>query len=225
MKLVTLRKKIIRNISISGALLIVFGLVVFYDSHKKKSIRLEAEKFEIETSEIKSRSEELQNKISEAKKYQEAWKTISANRKFIGNLKFDEINYRINSLAEKYLISKPSIKMTTPENITNSGLLERSTVTVASSTVNLSFTAINDIKAIAFITEFVNSAPGYIIISSFEIKKTKKYDDKDLIQISSGARSGAIDAKVEFYWYFYKQKEILKNAAPIKKEVQLKETE
>lgn len=205
MKLISIRKKIITNALVSALLIIALGAVIVYDSHRKKATREEAEKVEEETLKIKDRSAELQNKILEARKYQEIWKTISSNRKVISNLKIDDINSMISKIADKYSITKPAIKMTIPEEM-RGGIFQRSTVSVASSTATLTFNSLNDIKALAFISELVDSAPGYIIISSFEMKKGKKYSDQDLIQISSGNGAGAVNVKVDFFWYLYKDK-------------------
>ncbi len=205
MKLLILRKKIIRNSSISAVLVIALALVIMYDSHKKKSEQTEAQRLQNETASIRSKSIELQNKIAEAKKYQEVWKTISSNKKFVGTLKIDDVIAKIDLLAEKYSIEKPAIKMTIPEELSN-GIFKRSTILINVSTATLTFDAVNDVKAVAFVSEFIESVPGYVVIANFDIKRTKKYTDQDLIQLSSGKGSGAITAKVDFFWYLYKQK-------------------
>jgi len=205
MKLLILRKKIITNSSISGVLVILLGLIIAYDIHKKQTTREEAQRVETETANIRNKSVELQNKVAEAKKYQEVWKTISTTKKFVGTLRIDDVTSKIDTLAEKYQIEKPAIKMTIPEELTN-GIFKRSTINITVSTATLTYDAVNDVKAIAFISEFVQSVPGYVVIANFEMKKTKKYTDQDLIQLSSGKGSGAISAKVDFFWYIYKQK-------------------
>lgn len=206
MKIIALRKKIITNLSVSGALLGIVGLIFFYDFHKKEAMRLEAEEVQMEVSNIRSQAAELQNKIAESTKYQEVWKNISANKKFVGNLKFDDVNAKINTLAEKYLLSQPVIKMTIPEPL-NQGILNRSTVNIAVSSVNLTFEAIDDLRVLSFVADLMNSVHGYIVISNFEIKKTKKYSDQDLVEISTGKNSGAIQTTIDFYWYFFKPKD------------------
>lgn len=206
MKLISIRKKIITNLSVSGFVIAALAVVIAYDSHLKKSKREEAEKVEMEASQIKNQSLELQNKVLEATKYQEIWKTISSNRKvLVKNLKIDDVNSIINNLADKHNIMKPAIKMTIPEEL-NGGIFQRSTVLVTSSSVTLTFSALNDTKAIAFISELANSAPGYILISSFEMTKSKDYSDQDLIQISSGNGIGVVLVKADFHWYMYKEK-------------------
>ena len=208
MKLLSLRKKIIINISISALLLVISGLTIYYDNHQKESAKIKAAAIESEVSIIKSQYEELERKTIEIKKYQQSWKTISSNRKVIGNIKMDEVNSKLNLVAEKYSIIKPAIRIILPEDL-NNGVFNRSTVTVAVSTANLTFEAINDVKALSFISEFINSITGYAIITNLELKKAKKYTDQDLVAISSGKGSGAITARVDFFWYFYKPKTVV----------------
>ncbi len=208
MKLLTLRKKIITNVSISGLLLVVFGLILYYDDHQKKSAQIKAAVIESEVLTIKSQYEELERKATEIKKYQQSWKNIGSNRKIVGNIKMDEVNSKLSLIADKYSIIKPAIRIILPEDISN-GVFNRSTVVVAVSTANLTFEAINDVKALSFISEFINSITGYAIITNLELRKAKKYTDQDLVAISSGKGSGAITARVDFFWYFYKPKAVV----------------
>jgi len=221
MKLLILRKKIITNAALSVILITLLALVIIYDSHKKKVARDEAQRVERETAKIRSKSVELQNKVAEAKKYEAVWKTIPNQRKFIGIPKIDDVIEKIDVLAEKYAIEKPAIKMTVPEELTNE-IFKRSTIGVNVSTATLTFDALSDVKAISFITEFVHSVPGYIIIVNFDIKRTRKYNDQDLIQLSIGKGSGAVTGKVDFFWYLYKSKaDPSKAPETIKQEEQL----
>ncbi len=203
MKIPNLRKRIYTNLSISAILLGIFLSIIYYQSYRKKTSEDEAKKVESDINDIKSKTNQIKNKILEAKKYQEIWGSISENKKFIGSLKIDDVTSRIDSLAEKYSIEKPAIRMTIPEEMSGS-IFKRSTVLVTASQGNLSFEAVNDLKAIGFISELVRSAPGYIVISNFEIRRNKKYSEQDLIKLSSGQPSGAVIARADFYWYIYK---------------------
>ncbi len=205
MKLLKLRKKIITNLVVSGFLLVIFGSTIYYNVLQKKSAQDQAAVVQSEISTINDKYAELENKAAEIKKYQEAWKNISSSKKVIGNIKMDDINAKLNLVADKYSIIKPAIKVILPEDI-SSGIFNRSTVTIALSTANLTFEAINDVKALSFISEFINSIQGYAVITNLELRKSKKYTEQDLVAISSGKGQGAISAKVDFYWYIYKPK-------------------
>lgn len=205
MKILKLRKKITTNLCVSGLLLAALGSIIYYDIHRDKSVQLQSEQLQMETSMLKEKYIDLENKAAEVKKYQEAWKNIVSSKKTVGNIKMDEINDKLNQIAEKYSIIKPAIKIILPEDI-DTGIFNRSTVTVAVSSATLTFESINDVKALSFVSEFINSIPGYAVITGLELKKSKKYTEQDLVDISAGKGSGAVIAKVDFYWYIYKPK-------------------
>jgi hypothetical protein len=46
---------------------------------------------------------------------------------------------------------------------------------------------------------------GYVILKNFEIKREKKYEIKDLKEISTGKNQGHISGKIEFAWYVFKE--------------------
>lgn len=205
MKVTNLRKQIINNLTISGVLLLVLGGIIYYNVNRNKISFNKAEEIQSETAQIKSRSIELQNKVIEAKKYQEAWKILTPNQKIINNIKMDEVNSKLNTIANKYSIIKPAIKVILPEDL-HEGIFRRSSVLVAVSTTNLTFEAANDVRAISFLTEFLNSLQGYAILTNLEIKKSRQYSSQDLIQLSVGKGNGAVSVKADFYWYIYKPK-------------------
>jgi hypothetical protein len=118
----------------------------------------------------------------------------------------DEVNANLAAIAEKYTISNPVIKVALPETMKD-GLFKRATVNILLTTVNLSFSAVNDIKALAFISEFLDSLPGYVIVTNLDLRKGKQYTEKDLVDISTGKSFGAITGRVDFTWYVYKKKD------------------
>jgi hypothetical protein len=71
----------------------------------------------------------------------------------------------------------------------------------------LNFSAANDVKAFGFVSEFLESIPGFIIVTDFEIKKVKVYSNQDLIDISTGKGKGNVTGKLDFFWYVGKSKE------------------
>ncbi len=218
MKILHLRKKNILNFSITGVLLVIFSGVIFYNIHQRNSLLSNVDKIKSETLQIQSETTDLESKAIELSKYKELWTQINENKKITNGIKMDEVNAKMSLLAEKYSILPPSIKVTLPETL-KGGLFERDTITVLLSTVNLSFSAANDIKALSFISEFVESLPGYTVITNLQVKKNKDYTNQDLIDLSSGKNSGTVSGVVDFYWYAFKIKEsdVSKDAAGIKK--------
>jgi hypothetical protein len=206
MKILDLRKKNITSFSISGALFFILALGIFYNFYKKSSLEAKISKINSEASQIKNETAELESKAIELKKYRLLWNNLTDGKKSTNGIKMDEINAKLTSIAEKYTIISPLIKVTLPETL-NGGLFDRSKINVLSTTVNLNFRAIDDVKALSFIVEFIESLPGYPVITNLQIKKDKSYTNDDLIALSSGKGGGAVSGKVDFFWYAFKNKE------------------
>jgi hypothetical protein len=200
-----IKKKIAVNFTIS----IVFGLMVagliIYLSFFKNDQTKQINYIKQLASQISSQASEYQSKAQETKKYIEVWKTIPDNKRSFDGIKIDDVNKKLSQLSEKYYISNQSIKLSLPEDLKN-GIFDRKTLYVSYTNVDISFNAIDDIKAISFLSEFLNGLNGYIVITNFDIKKNKKYSEQDLIDISSNKAIGAVVVKIEFVWYVYRQK-------------------
>ena len=204
MKILELRKKIIVNFSITAALAIVLSTVVFFNFHQKSALKSKTDQINSETSQIQGQAGELQSKAIEIKKYMSMWDNINESKKNTNGIKMEEVNATLNTVASKYSITDHTIKVTLPETLKD-GVFSRKTITVLFTTANLNFRAINDIKALSFVNEFIDSIPGYPVITNLEIKKDKNYSTEDLIAISSGKGSGMIVGKVDFVWYAFRE--------------------
>lgn len=206
MKIPTLRKKIIVNFTAFGLLATIFGGGIFYNIYVRSTVDEKVDKIKAETSQLKNQATELQSKSIEVKKYTELWQKLGEKKKNINGIKMDEVNADLAALADKYTITTPVIKVALPETMKD-GLFKRTTVNILITNVSLSFYAVNDVKALAFISEFLDSLPGYAIVTNLDLRKGKKYTDKDLIDISTGKGPGAITGKLDFVWYVYKKKD------------------
>lgn len=188
----------------------IFAGIFTYYSGQKNTVQSKVDGISKETSQINSELEDLQSKTSEIKKYRDLWPTIPAARKNSSVIKLNEITAKLDALAEKYNASGQSVKLTLPEQIKD-GIFNIKTAGMLVSAGNVSFVAINDIKALLLIDEFILSLKGYPIITSLSIVKTKDYTGKDLIDMSQGKPVGVINAKVDFTWYVYKESEVKKD--------------
>lgn len=206
MKIIELRKKIIINSSISGVALLVFCGTLFYNVHQSTQVQKRVDEMRNETNRIQGKTTELQSKIMDIKKYMSIWTNMADNKKSTSGIKMDDVNLLLNTIGTKYDIGDRSIKVALPEAM-GDGTFNATTITVLSTTVNLTFTALSDVKALLFISEFANSLPGYVIISNFEIKKEKDYTNEDLVAISTGKSSGKVIGSVSFYWYAFRAKQ------------------
>lgn len=206
MKIVALRKKIIINSSASAILLIVLSIIVFYNLSQKGGVDEKVNQIKSEAAKIKFEAIQIQSKTSEAKKYKELWNNITENRKLTDGIKMDEVNAKLNSIADKYNIEKPSIKVALPQTM-KGGVFDRKTVNVLFTTVTLSFNSYDDVKVMYFLNELFDELPGYAVITLLDIRKTKDYETEDYIAISTGKDSAMVSVNVNFYWYVYKAKE------------------
>lgn len=205
MKTQHLRRNIILNILLSLILIAVSAYILWFVENDKEITNKEINKIRNESSLIRGQARELETQTKDAKKYKEIWKTIDENKKSTRGIKMDEVNTLITKLADKYSIFTPEIKVLLPENL-ETGIFKRKTINVSHSSGNLSFQALSDVKAISFISEFVNNLPGYIIISDVEIDKSHEYSDADFINISLGGNPSIVKVKISFAWYVTRDK-------------------
>ena len=207
MKILILRKKNIISFSISGVLVLMCAAGAFYTFRQKDALKGKIEAIGGEASKIRAEAADLESKTTELKKYKKLWSNLTDNRKITAGIKMDDVNAKLAALAEKYAITNQIIKVALPETM-KGGLFERSTITVVSTTGSLNFQAVNDVKALSFIEEFINSLPGYAVVTGLQIRKgDKNYTTDDLVAISTGKGVGLISGKVDFVWYAFRNKD------------------
>lgn len=207
MKILILRKKNIISFSISGVLALMCGAGVFYTFNQQDALKGKIDAITREASQVRAEAADLESKTSELKKYKKLWSNLTDNRKITVGIKMDDVNAKLATLAEKYAISSQTIKVTLPE-VMKGGVFDRSTITVVSTTANLNFQAVNDVKALSFVEEFINSLPGYAVVTGVQIKKGEKgYTTDDLVAISTGKGIGLVSGKVDFIWYAFRSKD------------------
>jgi hypothetical protein len=210
MQIAQLKRKVTINLIITGILLVILSGSIFLNFFQKSSLQKSIEKINNETSEIKNKASDLQNKTLELKKYVSLWSSINEKKKNANGIKMDEVNLILSDVASKYSISNPQLKVNLPEPV-QGRLFDHNTITVLLTSVVLNFKAANDIKALSFVTDFLNSLNGYKIVTNLEIKKDKDYSIEDLVNISSGKTSGNVSGKIEFFWYVNKIKDFQNN--------------
>ncbi len=211
MKITNLKQKIKINIIIAVLMIISIVSVAFFYNYFDTNFQSEKLKLTDEISNIKSKISEIEGKSQENRKYKEIWKKITVKKKLNTGIKNEEVEkIRIN-LAQKYFINDSKLKMNVPENL-SSNIFKNETLDILHTEGELTFLSYNDVKAIQFAEEFYKSLHGYVVIKNFEIKREKKYEAKDLKEISTAKNQGHVSGKIEFAWYVFKEnksKEIL----------------
>jgi hypothetical protein len=207
MKIDSLKQKIKVNIIIAFLMITSLVTVIFFYNYFDRNFQEEKVKLGDEISSIESKISEIEAKSQENKKYKEIWKLVTSNKKSNKGIKNDDIEKIRTNLSQKYFINDSKIKMNIPENLPQS-VFQNETLDILYTEAELTFNAYSDVKAILFAEEFYNSLHGYVIVKNFEIKKDKKYENKDLKDISLGKNQGHIIGKLEFAWYVFKEKAI-----------------
>ncbi len=203
MRIPDLRKKIITNFSIAFILLIfAIGIINFYLT-QESVVTTVVKKINGEIDQIKNETASLESKSAEIAKYTEIWQNLSENKTVATGIKIDDFNAKLSSTAAKHSISNVNLKISLPEAFKD-GIFKRDTVDVMLSTVNMTFIALNDIKALAFVNELVTSIQGYPVITFFELRKAKDYSAEDFKNMAAGKEVGIVSAKIDFSWYIYK---------------------
>jgi hypothetical protein len=164
----------------------------------------------MDIADIKNKTQEIERKTEENKKYMELWSKISANKKSLEAIRVDEINKIIANLSEKYSVSGAIFKISVPENYP-SRIFQNETISIIYSIGELSFSAYHDVKALQFVDDFMKYLHGYPIVTRLEFSKEKDYIVKDYFDISVGKSSGAIKGRLIFSWYVYKEADSSKN--------------
>lgn len=201
-----IQKKIAVNFTGSVILIALVGGLSFYLIVSKKAENQKIATIKQRALELEAKALEYQSQAKETEKYIEVWKTIPDNKKGIDIVKIEEANILLNKLSEKYYITNQSIKISPPENLSG-GAFDRKSFYVTYVDVNIACNAIDDIIAVSFLSDFLNSLDGYVVTTNVDIKKNAKYTDQQLADISSGKSGGAVLVKFEFAWYFYRKKE------------------
>ena len=191
----------------------IFTSSIFFIFYQIRITDEQNQKIKGETDIIKSKTQSLIGKASQAKKYKDLYSQISKEKRTnFSGIKMDEINLKLKNIGDKYYITSREIKIAIPENLKDEPF-KLKTFNVLLTTVTLNFRSYTDDRVFLFVREFMGSLNGFTILNNFEIRKEKDYTADNLINISSGNGIPNVMAKVEFYWYAFKEEDKNKNNA------------
>ncbi len=206
-KVSLIKKKIFFNIGIAVIFIMVIFAIYGYCKFLQEDNVVKLRQFTQYIADLKTNTANLQTKISEGKKYKEIWKSINDKKRSFDGVKVDEVNEKFRSLAGSYNLLNYVIDITVPEKLSD-GIYNRKNSDVLLSSVIIGFSAVDDVRAMAFIKEFTDNLPGYVVVDDFHISKTKDYTDDDLVKISLGKFNDlAVTVKFGFSWYVLKKKD------------------
>jgi hypothetical protein len=204
MKIVTLRKRIALNFTVSLLIIVSASFVIYLYFKNQTETRNKISDLSNKTNAINAEVHELQSKTVEIAKYKESWQKLSENKKNTSGIKIDDFNSRLEETAKKYFVTTKDVKINVPDALRN-GIFTRDTIDILFTTVSIKFSAISDTMAMAFIADFVNSLQGYYVVTNVELKKEKDYSAQDLKDIALGKTVGNVEGKLDFFWYVSKE--------------------
>ena len=210
MKIDKLKKKIKYSlILVTISAIFISSLLVIY-FYLNASFLDQYDKIVMDIADIKNKTQEIERKTQENKKYMELWSKINANKKSLEPIKVDEINKLIANISEKYSISGAVFRITVPENYP-SKIFQNETISITYAIAELLFASYHDVKALQFIDELMKYLHGYPVVTRLEFSKERDYAVKDYFDISAGKSNGAIKGRLIFSWYVYKEGDSNKN--------------
>jgi len=210
MKIDKLKKKIKYSLILIVATAVIIASLLAMYFYLNASFLDQYDKIVMDIADIKNKTQEIERKTQENKKYMELWSKINTNRKSLEGIKIDEINKLIANISEKYSISGPVFRITVPENYP-SKIFQNETISITYAVAELSFIGYHDVKVLQFIDELMKYLHGYPILTRLEFSKDRDYAVKDYFDISAGKSNGAIKGRLIFSWYVYKEGDPSKN--------------
>jgi len=206
MQIAIIRKKIIKNIAVTFIFITFLAGSIFLKIYRQNLLEEKVKNIENEAIKISQQATDIEQKATEAKKYRDVWKTLSNEKKMIIGIKSEKVTEIIDIVAEKYHSQIDSVKLSIPQNMQGESF-DYKTVAIVASKVTLVFKAFTDIDAINFLIDLKKSIPNYIVFKTVEIKKEKKYEQEDYLNIAIKKPGGLIICKADFIIYAYKEKE------------------
>ena len=206
MQIAIIRKKIIKNIAVTIVFITFLAGLIFLKIYRENLLQERIKAIENEAIKTSQQATEMEQKATEAKKYRDVWKTLSNEKKMIAGIKSEKVTETIDIIAEKHSSQVDSVKLSIPQNMQGESF-DYKTVAIVASKVTLFFRVFTDIDALNFLIDLKKSIPNYIVFKAVEIKKEKKYEQEDYLNIAIKKPGGLIICKAEFIIYAYKDKE------------------
>ncbi len=204
MKIDKLKKQIKYSVlSIIIFVSIISSLLVMY-VYLNNSFLDQYDKIIMDIADVKNKTQEIEQKTQENKKYMELWSKINQSKKSLDGIKAEDVNKIIANLAEKYSITNTVFKISVPENYPPN-IFKNETISLLYTIAELTFSSYHDVKCIQFANELIKYLHGYAVITKFEFSKDRDYSVQDYFDISTGKLFGSIKAKMVFSWYVYKE--------------------
>lgn len=155
-------------------------------------------------SELSQKLGEVNTKILAFSEAGKTWEALSDDEQKLQGLRINDAKDILDKLKTKYKLSAVKTSFSKPEEI--AGDYKTETVSMVSSIISMSFSAISDEYIYNFVNDIINNFPGYVQIKNFSISKPAIISNEILKQISLGSEVSIISVTIDFYWHDLKYK-------------------
>lgn len=220
MKAIDLRKKTIKNFLITIVIAILLSVGMFINSKEKDILEKQLKKLQSDVRNVDRKASDLASKQQEITKYVHIWKNLQDHKKSLDGIDMDIVNAVMNTLARKYFIVSPEIKLALPDVI-NSGIFKTSKIDVVHTKAILRFKALDDAHSMQYLNDFFEQISGYFAIQNINITRKANLSNQDFVSISKGKFPNIINVSTEFEWYAFKSRNLTNNKTNNKKSKRL----
>ena len=150
---------------------------------------------------------ETQKKYTEVEAAKEIWNKVKDSP--LDGLKVDKVYAAVEELKKKYYIRK-DMQLSIDAPVIAHGVEAIHNLTLKSSNIHMSISAMTDIYAMQFVQDFIKQVPGYFTITGFTlVRGEQNINDEVLKKIINREYPGIVRLDIDLLWRdIYKQKEI-----------------
>ena len=200
------KKKIIVSFVIFLLVSGVFaGVIVYLYSMQTKT----KEKHDWLKNDISATQRNIKGLSDQAIEFAEAigvWESLDEDAKKLEGIRISQAKLVLDELEAKHKLSNIKLAIAKPEevNINKSPELDNELIRVWNSNVSIDFSAVTDVDAFNFVTDLMESLPGYINIDTFSVERVKDVEKVHLEMIFRGERPALVNGKLRFVWRDFK---------------------
>lgn len=198
------QKFLLKKISIFVVFIIIAISISLYlggvvDEFEKKNAWLKND-----ISETGRKLEGLNKKTLEFSEGVKVWESLPESDKELPGLRINDAKDTIDKLQKKYKLSSVKTSFSKPDEII--GDYKTDTVSMVSSMITMSFSALSDEYIYEFIADISKNFPGYVQVKSLSINKPSAVSKEMLKRISLGEEVAVLSVTMDFYWQDLKYK-------------------
>lgn len=184
---------------------IIVALIIAAVIYSKQQVRqlgiLERQERQVrvKANEYESRFNNFDSRKAEIKEALNTWLTLTGEQKGFEGLKISAMKSVLDEMSEKHLLVKLDIKMSKPEIL--QGVYRASSVAVQASDINLRVRGYSDVQILSFIYDLFKHAPGYLDVTSFQIKQELPLNDSTFLKLASDVKLAPVSANLIVKWH------------------------